>query len=138
MICNKITHYVEKSFEGKPSFIVVLEDEKGVETSYISNGCTFEENTEKNRDKLIEKYNCKEQLEELLNSELDDYSKIINGRFMFYGCKSLTTFNVELPKLVDGEYMFGDCTSLTEFSVELPKLEDGRYMFRGCESLKTK
>ena len=55
-----VTHYVEKSFEDKPSFVIVLEDlETGKETSYISNGCQFVENTEDNIKRLVKNYVCK-------------------------------------------------------------------------------
>ena len=51
-----VTHYVEKSFEDKPSFIIVLEDlDTGKEISYISNGCQFVEQTKDNINKLIKR-----------------------------------------------------------------------------------
>ena len=47
----KILHYVESSFEGKPSFVLEMSDGK----EYISNGCVWKENTQANLHKLIDK-----------------------------------------------------------------------------------
>ena len=48
----KILHYVENSFGGKPSFVILMSDGK----EYISNGCVWKENTKENVAELIEKY----------------------------------------------------------------------------------
>ncbi len=104
----KCTHYVESSFEGKPSFILLMDDE-GVEKSFISNGCQFVEDTEYNRNILVNKYDCLEYLEELNKSSLDNHNSLTNGDHMFDGC-NLTSFDVELPNLTKGICMFDDCS----------------------------
>ena len=73
----EIKKYIAKSFEGKPSFIIVLEEE-GTLKEFIYNGCVFKENTEDNIKALIEEFDCEFFLEELLNSpDLNgDYSGI--------------------------------------------------------------
>jgi hypothetical protein len=132
-----VTHYVEKSFEDKPSFIIVLEDLKtGKEISYISNGCQFVEQTEGNINELISEYDCEEYLKELLDSKITDLSVITDGYYMFFGCTNLQQFTVELPNLTDGCGMFEGCTNLQQFTVELPNLTDGCGMFEGCTNLQ--
>ncbi|QXN60090.1 hypothetical protein KUA24_23 [Vibrio phage HNL01] len=133
-----ITHYVEKSFEDKPSFIIEMEDTlTGKVSSYISNGCQFVENTKDNIKTLIKLYNCEEFLNELFQSELESLEQVVNGSYMFYGCINLETFNIELPNLTKGSHMFRGCTNLKTFNIELPNLTKGSHMFRGCTNLKT-
>ena len=131
-----VTHYVEKSYQGRPSFIVVLEDiATGIETSYISSGCDFVENTEVNIEALVSEYDCKEALDLLLNSPITSLKSITNGRSMFRGCDSLTEFKADLSSLTNGSSMFSYCDSLTEFEADLSSLTNGSSMFRGCDSL---
>ena len=133
-----VTHYVEKSFEDKPSFVIVLEDlDTGKEISYISNGCQFVENTEENVGMLVEEYDCKVYLEELFDnkSKIENLDSIVNGSCMFSGCTNLTQFTSDLPNLVNGYYMFEGCTDLTQFTLELPNLVNGSCMFYGCTNL---
>jgi hypothetical protein len=126
----KCTHYVESSFEGKPSFILLMKYQ-GIEKTFISNGCQFVEDTEKNRNILIDKYDCIDYLKELDKSPLATHSKITNGSYMFEGC-NLTSFDVELPNLINGSCMFYDC-NLTSFDAELPNLTNGFCMFKEME-----
>ena len=126
-----ILHYVEMSYGGKPSFVILMSDGK----EYISNGCVFVENNQENIDQLIQKYSCKSFLDELFDSPPLPIEELVDGRSMFRGCKSLTEFNIDLPNLVNGQGMFFCCKSLTDFNSDLPNLVDGSYMFCGCDSL---
>ena len=126
----KLLKYVECSFEDKPSFVILMSDGK----EYISNGCVFIENTQKNINSLIRRYDCKSYLEELLNSKEIDISEISNVRYMFAGCKALTSFSSELPKVTNASFMFQGCISLTSFSSELPKVTNAYGMFYGCNA----
>ena len=130
----KLLKYVECSFEDKPSFVILMSDDK----EYISNGCVFVENTQKNINSLIRIYDCKSYLEELFNSKEIDISEISNARYMFSGCISLTSFSSKLPLVTDARSMFYDCRELTSFSSELPMVTDDRYMFVGCKALTMK
>ncbi len=103
-----ITHYVQNSFEGRPSFVIEMSDGK----DYISNGCVFVENTEENRDKLIKGFDCGAELIALFNAD-----------------------GIAIEELEDGRYMFSGCENLAEFKADMPILEDGLGMFNGCEKL---
>ena len=150
----KILNYVENSYEGSPSFVILMSDGK----EYISNGCVFIEKTQKNITKLIILHECEKELDELfespgieINELVDaggmfrgcesltefthDMPNLVNGTLMFSRCETLTTFTSDLPNLVNGTSMFAYCTSLTKFSSELPKLKMGLWMFDGCTSL---
>ncbi len=113
-----VTHYVEKSFEGKPSFVIVLQDlVTNKETSYISNGCQFVENTKENIQKLVIEYNCEQYIKELFNSPINSLDVIIDGRLMFNGCSSLQQFTSNLPNLENGSCMFNGCSSLKDLKM---------------------
>ena len=132
----RIKKYVKKSYEGKPSFIIELEDDNSVVKEYISNGCVFLENTEENIKYLINEFNCKDYLEELFNSsELKDYSDIIDCRHLLEGCPSLTEVTLILPNATGCFSMLYDCYSLTKATLLLPKAIDCSFMLSGCSSL---
>ena len=152
---NGIIHYVEDSFDGKPSFVIIMIDDNGNESEWISNGCKFVENTPENIESLIKDYYCKSYIEELLTSDKikdseltngnfmyrgcisltqpGDYPNLTNGEYMYYGCKSLTLPGV-YPNLIEGECMYWGCTSLTQPG-EYPNLMEGYFMYKGCTSL---
>ena len=128
----KILKYVAVSFENKPSFLLLMSDNK----EYISNGCQFVENTENNIKYLLNKYDCEKYLNELLNSEvLGDYNSITDASFMLDGCNSLTSFSLEAPNLTNARSMLKGCTNLTSFSLEAPNLTNASYMLYCCTSL---
>lgn len=104
----EIKHYVPKSFEGKPSFVLLMSD--GVE--YISNGCVFVKNTQENVDGLILKHNCKHWLDELFQSDGCDMKSVVDASYMFQNCESLETFDGDMPSVTDARYMFYGCKSL--------------------------
>lgn len=60
-----------------------------------------------------------------------DLSNLKTVDRMFNGCKSLKTWNVELPNLTNGSYMFDTC-SISNWDIELPNLTNGNYMFCKC------
>jgi len=107
----KLLKHVDVSFEGKPSFLLLMELD-GNHKEFISNGCVFVENTEESRKKLIRKHSCEEELHGLLNSPNTDISDVRDGRCMFYGCKSLTHFEADFSSLKDGSCMFWGCDEL--------------------------
>ena len=127
----KILNYVENSYEGSPSFVILMSDGK----EYISNGCVFIEKTLDNIDFLIEEYDCESSLDELFEAPGIDISELVDGRGMFWGCSELTEFNHDLPNLTYGYGMFECCYKLTEFTSNMPYLIDGRWMFYACIEL---
>ena len=127
----QIKHYVENSFEGKPSFVLAMPDGK----DYVSNGCVFVEATEENLANLRSEYDCAEYLEELFKSDSIALKDVTDARCMFDGCKSLTSFSAEMPSVTDARCMFDGCESLTSFSAEMPSVTYARCMFYGCKSL---
>ena len=130
----KLLKHVDVSFEGKPSFLLLMELD-GNHKEFISNGCVFVENTEENRKKLIRKHSCEEELHGLLNSPNTDISDVRDGRYMFHGCYELTNFVADLGSLENGSCMFWGCNSLTHFEADFSSLKDGSCMFYGCKSL---
>ena len=123
----KILKYVETSFRGKPSFIIKMNGIK-----YLSNGCVFVEYNNKNVKKLINKYDCRSFIDELMQSKSIKFKNLTNGRYMFYGCTLPDNFNPNLEKLTCGYSMFEGCTLPDNFNPNLENLTDGRYMFYGC------
>ena len=87
---NGIIHYVAESFDGKPSFVIIMIDDNGNESEWISNGCQFVENTPENIKKLITFYDCESYIDELLTSDKIKDSELTNGMYMYYGCTTLT------------------------------------------------
>ena len=130
----KLLKHVDVSFEGKPSFLLLMELD-GNHKEFISNGCVFVENTEESRKKLIRKHSCEEELHGLLNSPNTDISDVRDGRYMFHGCYELTNFVADLGSLENGSCMFWGCNSLTHFEADFSSLKYGRGMFNDCESL---
>jgi len=105
----KVLKYIEKSFEGKPSFLIEID---GVE--FISNGCVFKENTKENIESLVEKYNSKVYIDELLSSkDIESLLEVTNMYSMFRGAKYF-----------DGDISKWDVSNITHMS----------YMFLGAES----
>ena len=105
----KLLKYVRKSFHGKPSFLVLMGDDK----EYISNGCVFAENTPENREKLIAKYDCKKYINDLLAAKDSDMSEVTyddNWRLYI----SLAAFNVSLSNGTAGYDGFTFARILTE------------------------
>ena len=129
----EIKHYVPKSFEGKPSFVLLMSDNK----EYISNGCVFVKNTQENVDGLIVVYDCQHWLDELFQSDGCDMSSVVNASFMFYNCKSLRTFDGDMSSVTDAQYMFYGCKSLKTFSGDMKSVVNASFMFYGCKSLET-
>ncbi len=127
----KVLKYVEVSFEGKPSFKLLMSDGK----TYISNGCVFIEDTKKNRLSLIKKFDCKEYLVELDNSELVGFEVVTNASYMFSGCTNLTSFDSNMSNVTNASYMFYGCTNLTSFDSDMSKVTGARWMFDGCTNL---
>jgi hypothetical protein len=127
----EIKHYVEHSFEDKPSFVLLMSDNK----EYISNGCVFVERTDENAATLIDRYDCASELDALFQSKGIALHELVDARHMFYGCKNLREFSGDMPSLVDARLMFRGCKNLREFSGDMPSLVDARSMFRGCENL---
>lgn len=113
----KTTHYVEKSFEDKPSFIIVLKNTDNKEIPFISNGCQFVELNDKNIEKLIQDYDCKEYIDQLLESTLESTDNLKNVRHMFKGCTSLESVELSLPSATDCWGLLEGCT----FSEDLIK-----------------
>jgi len=130
----KLLKHVDVSFEGKPSFLLLMELD-GNHKEFISNGCVFVENTEESRKKLIRKHSCEEELHGLLNSPNTDISDVRDGRYMCHGCYELTNFVADLGSLENGSCMFWGCNSLTHFEADFSSLKDGSCMFYGCKSL---
>ncbi len=127
----KVLKYVETSFEGKPSFKLLMSDGK----IYISNGCVFIEDTEENRLSLIEKFNCEKYLVELDNSELVGFESVTNTSYMFYGCTNLTSFDSGMSDVTNASYMFYGCTNLTSFDSDMSSVADASGVFYGCTNL---
>ena len=100
---KKIHYYVEKSFQDKPSFVIEMTNNK----QYISNGCVWLENTQENRDYLIDKYGCQYYLDELFNSPSIDMSSVTNAYCMFYNSK-LKSFNADMSSVTDARFMFAN------------------------------
>jgi hypothetical protein len=119
----KVLHYVEKSFDNKPSFIIEMSDGE-----YISNGCLFAKNTKEIKAYLMSEYVCKEELNELLNAPPIEMKDLVNGNYMFDGCYALTEWTEALPQLENGDCMFYHAR-LTKWNVELPELVNGDSMF---------
>jgi len=127
----KIKNYVEQSFGGRPSFLLEMSDGK----DYISNGCVFIEDTQRNRYRLISGYDCGSDLYHLLSAPGIEIQDLVNADHMFRGCTGLTEFNIDLPRLESANGMFCYCKSLTGFDSEMPRLKSAKYMFYGCASL---
>lgn len=98
---EKILHYVECSYEDKPSFILLMSDGK----EYISNGCVFIENTTENRCLLIDDYDCESELFELIESGPIEIKDVTDSRYMF-SCSQITKFSSDMSSVTDSSYMF--------------------------------
>jgi len=127
----EITHYVEKSYGGSPSYIILMSD--GIE--YISNGCVFQPATEENLLKLTSKYRCGEYIDELLAADGIADDDLVNGAGMFMGCYTLTEAG-EYPSLAYGVCMFTYCKLLTKPAI-CPELLAGDFMYKACYALET-
>lgn len=101
----KVLAYIEKSFKGKPSFLILMSDGK----EYISNGCKFLENTQRNRDSLVESYDCAEELHLLLQESCEDFKRVTNTSCMFYGCPDIEEFEEDLEHVIYDRWMFRFC-----------------------------
>ena len=130
---NGIIHYVEESFRGTSSFVIIMIDDNGKESEWISNGCQFVENTPENIKRLIEVYDCKSYIDELLTSDNIKDSELTNGEGMYEGCTSLTQPG-DYPNLTKGISMYYGCTSLTQPG-EYPNLINGYFMYSKCTLL---
>ena len=119
----KILNYVEVSFEGKPSFIILMDD--GLE--YISNGCVFVGNTEKNLSNLCKKYACEAYISELRNAPSIEFKNLTNASYMF-SHSNLTDFSSDMSNITNASYMFSH-SSLTDFSSDMSNVTNASYMF---------
>ena len=132
---HSIKKYIKSSFQGKPSFLIEL-DNDGVIREYISNGCTFIENTAENIEAIVKKYNCRSFIDELLNSDvIDNYKCITDARHMFRGSEEITELTLSLPKAVDCRCMLNGCSSLVKLTLSIPKAKFCWYMLNDCSSL---
>jgi len=128
----KIKHYVEKSYDNKPSFILEMSD--GVD--YISNSCIFKPISK--LDEIIDKFKIpQQQVDELFNSTSIDISDIVNGTSMFLG-SNITEFEFDMPNLVYGDFMFYKCSKLKKLTSDMPNLVYNFFIFFGCENLNKK
>lgn len=128
-----IKHYVEKSFRDKPSFVLEMSDGK----TYISNGCVFVEMSAANIEFLINKYDCKMYIDALLASTSTEMSSVTDARFMFRGCKILTTFNNDMSSVINASHMFYGCETLIAFDSNMPSAINTVLMFGDCTNLTT-
>ena len=126
----EITHYVEGSYGGKPSYIILMSD--GIE--YISNGCVFQPTTEENLFKLTSKYRCGEYIYELLAADGIADEDLVWGSHMFRGCHNLTETG-NYPSLSCGSHMYLECKLITE-PAACPRLRNGDYMYSLCSALE--
>jgi hypothetical protein len=101
---------------------------------YISNGCTFVENTNENRITLRRVYRCSRHLKELLKSSELDIAKVVDVTGMFWG-SDITEFDSDLSSVVYAKSMFSWCGGLTRFSSDMPKLYVASFMFYDCIEL---
>ena len=122
----KIKHYVESSFEGKPSFVLEMSDGK----EYISNGCVWKENTQANIDDLINQHDCKADLDELFASKSIEMGEVTDAHGMF-SHSQLTKFSSKMPKVTYAYEMFAH-SKITEFSSNMPNVTDVSWMFKDC------
>ena len=129
----QIKHYVANSFDGKPSFVLEMSDNK----TYISNGCVFAELTESNIDILIKTHNCKQYIDKLLASPSVEMKDVTDAGYMFDGCKALTAFNSDMSSVTNASCMFNGCKALTTFNSDMSSVTDANFMFNGCEALVT-
>jgi len=104
----EIKHYVANSLYQRPSFVLAMSDGK----DYISNGCVFVVATDENMATLVRRYDCKKHIDELFASSSIEISAVTDASYMFWGCKTLTTFNSDMPAVIYANYMFDGCELL--------------------------
>lgn len=77
-----------------------------------------------------------EHCSSLSNAPEIDYSKLVDTLAMFYGCKSLKSFekDISLSKNCNGMFCYGD---LETFKADTSSMEHAETMFFGCNNLKT-
>lgn len=126
----KVTHYVPVSYDGKPSFIILMDGKV-----FISIDIEFIEDTPENREYLIDVYGCEEYLDELDNSCIDNHDSITTANYMMFGCEEVTEFEFIAPNLENANYMLDECEKLTNLKLVAPNLKYARYMARGCKKL---
>lgn len=132
----RTSHYVEKSYDGLPSFIIILKDDNKEEISFISNGCVFLEVNQSNLEFLISKYDCKEYIDKLLSSPIKSDSEITNARFMFWNSKELKEIDIELPNATNCTFSLIECSSLVSANISLPKAKNCDFLLQNCYSLE--
>lgn len=76
----KVLHYAKYLYEGNPAFVLLMEDDNGVQREYIQTHFEFLENTKPNIDFLIDEYECEDQLNTLFNSPPIEISELEDGR----------------------------------------------------------
>lgn len=134
MELTQILKYVAVSYNEKPSFLLLMGDGK----EYISNGCEFVENTEENRNYLIDEYHCSSEITELLGSPvLSDYTSITDVRYMFDGSDAVTSVTLNLPNATLAQRMFHACSTLTTANITAPSLINALAMFYQCTNLSS-
>jgi hypothetical protein len=131
----RLVGYVEESYRNNPSFLILMSDGK----EYISNGCTFVENTTKNIDRLeAEHPTCTHHVNKLLLSSAIDIGKVVNTSCMFWGymgIEGITEFDEDLSSVVIANDMFYNCQKLSKFTSDLPSLLYGNCIFERCRAL---
>ena len=86
-------------------------------------------------------FNCLNSLKSVEGLEHLNTSQVMDMRFMFYGCSSLTTLDLssfDTSQVMDMRFMFKGCSSLTTLdlsSFDTSQVTDMRVMFKDCFSL---
>ena len=130
----KVLKYVENSYKNGPSFLIEMD---GIE--YLSNGCVFIENTKENIEELVERYNCKNYIDELLNSkDIEDISEVTNMSFMFNGIKyfNQNISNWDVSNVTDMSFMFQGVIDFNQdlSSWNVSNVKNMAYMFGSTDS----
>jgi len=128
---NTRLRYVANSYGNKPSFLIEMD---GVE--YISNGCVFTKNTKENIASIVDMFDCADEIKELLEAQWVSMADVVDARWMFKRCTSLTTFEADMPNVRYARCMFEGCKSLTNFEADMPNVKYTNGMFDGCTSLE--
>ena len=77
-------------------------------------------------------YNCTSLKTVIFES--DDFCSVI-GDFAFYGCNSVTEFDIPLTVGTLGKYAFSGCTALEKITLHRATIKLGEGLFSGCTAL---
>lgn len=129
----EIRHHLAGTSYRPPTFIILMSDGK----EYISCETYFLENTPENQDKLINVAYAltKSEMESLLQSPMLADKDLVDGRYMFAGCTSLTEAPY-YPNLKFGQCMYKDCVSLVASGC-YPSLTHAHRMYYGCSEISS-